>query len=147
VQRKFQGLTNRPRRGLKTAALISALLLGAGPVLAQAIRTPYAKIDTGSETRLNQGPQRARQDRAEFVVGNMLFVLLHEMAHVHVTEMGLPVLAREEDAADAYATLALLKMGAARRVRRVAGEARSRQAGVCNPQRLQVIISSQRRTQ
>ena len=43
----------------------------------------------------------------------MLFVLLHEMAHVHVTEMGLPVLGREEDAADLFATLALLKMGSA----------------------------------
>jgi hypothetical protein len=91
--------------------LLSALL-GAEPVLGQAVGTPYAeKIDTVSSTRLNQISQQARQDMADFVVGNMLFVLLHEMAHVHVTEMGLPVIGREEDAADAFATLALIKMG------------------------------------
>ena len=111
MHRKFQGLTNRVRRSLKTVALLSALLLGAGPAVGQAVRTPYAqKIDMGAETRLDHGLQRARQDMAEFVVGNMLFVLLHEMAHAHVTEMGLPVLGREEDAADAFATLALLRM-------------------------------------
>src|SRR5262249_8978361 len=41
----------------------------------------------------------------------MLFVLLHETGHALVTEMGLPVLGREEDAADAYATVTMLKMG------------------------------------
>jgi hypothetical protein len=50
-------------------------------------------------------------DRVEFVVGNTLFVLLHEMGHVIITEMRLPVLGREEDAADTFAALALLKMG------------------------------------
>jgi hypothetical protein len=32
------------------------------------------------------------QGLVEFVSGNMLFVLLHEMAHVSITQMGLPVL-------------------------------------------------------
>jgi len=41
----------------------------------------------------------------------MLFVLLHETAHALVSEMGLPVLGREEDAADAYATVTMLKLG------------------------------------
>jgi hypothetical protein len=35
----------------------------------------------------------------EFVAGNMLFVLLHELGHAAITEMGLPVLGRMEDAA------------------------------------------------
>jgi hypothetical protein len=39
------------------------------------------------------------QALVEFVSGNMLFVLLHEMAHVSITQMGLPVLGRIEDAA------------------------------------------------
>src|SRR5215471_14798214 len=51
------------------------------------------------------------QGRAEFVSGNMLFVLLHEMAHVAITEMGLPVLGRMEDAADTFATLRLIRVG------------------------------------
>jgi hypothetical protein len=41
----------------------------------------------------------------------MLFVLLHEMAHVSITQMGLPVLGRMEDAADTYATLRLIRSG------------------------------------
>lgn len=102
----------RIRRCLAAAALLGTLLLGTAPGLAQAVRTPYtATVDTGANTGLARPPAETQRDMADFVVGNMLFVLLHEMAHVHVTEMGLPVLGREEDAADAYATLALLKMG------------------------------------
>jgi len=51
------------------------------------------------------------QGRAEFVSGNMLFVLFHEMAHVAITEMGLPVLGRMEDAADTFAALRLIRVG------------------------------------
>ena len=40
----------------------------------------------------------------------MLFALLHELGHAHVQEMGLPVLGREEDAADSYAIAALVKV-------------------------------------
>ena len=47
----------------------------------------------------------------EFVVGNTLFILLHELGHVHFSEMHLPVLGREEDEADTFATLTLLKVG------------------------------------
>jgi hypothetical protein len=112
MPRKFQGLANTVGCSLRAVALLSTLLVGAAPTFAQAVRTPYAQtIDTGSGARPDQGRQQPRQDMVEFVAGNMLFVLLHEMAHVHVTEMGLPVLGREEDAADAYATLALLRMG------------------------------------
>src|SRR5271170_2384600 len=51
------------------------------------------------------------QALAEFVSGNMLFVLLHEMAHVSITQMGLPVLGRIEGAADNYAALRLIRSG------------------------------------
>jgi hypothetical protein len=51
-----------------------------------------------------------RRDAIRFVVGNLLFVLLHEIGHVQITEMGLPVLGREEDAADGYATVMMLAM-------------------------------------
>jgi hypothetical protein len=51
-----------------------------------------------------------RRDTVRFVVGNLLFVLLHEVGHVQITEMGLPVLGREEDAADGYATIMMLAM-------------------------------------
>jgi hypothetical protein len=51
------------------------------------------------------------QGLVEFVSGNMLFVLLHEMVHVSITQMGLPVLGRTEDAADTYAALRLIRSG------------------------------------
>src|SRR3954451_9132420 len=35
-----------------------------------------------------------RRETIQFVVGNLLFVLLHEIGHVQVAEMGLPVLGR-----------------------------------------------------
>jgi hypothetical protein len=41
----------------------------------------------------------------------MLFVLLHEMAHVAITQMGLPVLGKMEDAADTFAALRLIRVG------------------------------------
>jgi len=47
----------------------------------------------------------------EFVVGDMLFVLLHEMAHAVVAELGIPVLGRGEDAADSFAATRLIRLG------------------------------------
>jgi Putative metallopeptidase len=55
--------------------------------------------------------QEQRIDRVEFVVGNTLFILLHEMGHVHIHENRLPILGREEDAADTFAVLRLLRTG------------------------------------
>jgi hypothetical protein len=37
-------------------------------------------------------------------------VLLHEAAHGLITDLGIPVLGREEDAADAFATVTMLEM-------------------------------------
>jgi hypothetical protein len=50
------------------------------------------------------------QDGVEFVTGNVLFVLAHEVGHALIREMGLPVLGKEEDAADALATVVAVKM-------------------------------------
>jgi hypothetical protein len=52
-----------------------------------------------------------RKELIEFVFGNMLFVLLHELGHVHIAEMGLPVLGQEEDAADSFAIISMLVVG------------------------------------
>jgi len=52
-----------------------------------------------------------RKELVEFVAGNMLFAMLHEMGHAHIQEMGLVVLGQEEDAADSYAITSLLKAG------------------------------------
>jgi Putative metallopeptidase len=64
-----------------------------------------------NEPRLKNLSEKERIDRVEFVTGNTLFILLHEMGHVHISEMNLPVLGREEDEADTFAAITMLKIG------------------------------------
>jgi Putative metallopeptidase len=47
-------------------------------------------------------PRIGTRGLAEFVSGSMLFVLCHEIAHAAITQMGLPVLGRTEDADGSY---------------------------------------------
>jgi hypothetical protein len=78
--------------------------------------TLQARIDAAA-LALRSNPQfknlspKYLQGLAEFVSGNMLFVLLHELAHAAITQMGLPVLGRMEDAADTFAALRLIRVG------------------------------------
>ena len=51
------------------------------------------------------------RDKADFVIGNMLFVGFHEMGHALADLFHLPTLGRAEDAADSFATIALLDAG------------------------------------
>jgi Putative metallopeptidase len=55
--------------------------------------------------------ERQRIDRVEFVLGNTLFILLHELGHVHFSEMKIPVLGHEEDEADTFAVITMLRVG------------------------------------
>jgi hypothetical protein len=64
-----------------------------------------------SDPKLNDLPKQYVQGLAEFVAGNMMFVLLHELGHAAITQLGLPVLGRMEDAADSFATLMLIRAG------------------------------------
>jgi hypothetical protein len=57
-------------------------------------------------------------------IGNTLFVLLHEMGHVLINEMNLPVLGRQEDTADTYATLRMLAVGSSFSLRGLAEAAK-----------------------
>jgi Putative metallopeptidase len=108
-------------------ALAIGLWSGAGSVVAQpAPPEPsqeakarseqfQAKLDEAahqvdSDARLNGLSHLQRKELVEFVTGNMLFALLHELGHAHIQEMGLPVLGREEDAADSYAITDLIKL-------------------------------------
>jgi Putative metallopeptidase len=104
----------------RVCALLIALLLGAAPAVSQTppAQTPAArtKMDDGvrelsSDPGLKSMSQQQQRDLIEFVTGNMLFVGFHELGHAVIQELGLPVLGREEDAADSFATLALLKIG------------------------------------
>ena len=64
-----------------------------------------------SDPRYNKGktPDQVK-DGVEFVTGNVLFVLGHETAHALISVFEIPVIGREEDAADALATVVSIKM-------------------------------------
>ena len=76
-------------------------------------RIGAAALALGSNPRFKSSSQTYRQKLAEFVSGNILFVLCHEVAHAAMTQMGLPVLGRAEDAADSFAALRLIRIGSA----------------------------------
>jgi hypothetical protein len=61
--------------------------------------------------RLKKLSDQQRESLVEFVAGNMLFVLLHELGHAAMQEMGMPILGRAEDQADNYAIIRLISLG------------------------------------
>jgi Putative metallopeptidase len=71
-----------------------------------------AAREVGNEPRRRRLTPQQRLARAEFVFGNMLFVTIHELGHALVSELDLMVLGREEDVADAYASVGVIKCGA-----------------------------------
>ena len=101
-------------------AAIGILFVGAAPVKAQlaepAQSTLGQRIEAAAKAALNSPrlkglTEKQRVDRVEFVSGNTLVLLSHELGHVLIAEMHLPLLGREEDAADTYAALRLLTIG------------------------------------
>ena len=96
------------------------LLIGAAPLHAQnappeqqrvRARMENAIHEMGGDARMKKMSEQQQQDLVEFVAGNMLFVGFHEMGHALVGQLRLPVLGRGEDAADSFATLAMLQEG------------------------------------
>jgi hypothetical protein len=87
------------------------------PVKLPELSAFQAKVDAAAlalretDPRFKSLSPVAAQSLVEFVSGNMLFVLLHELGHAVITQMGLPVLGRMEDAADTFAVFMLLRMG------------------------------------
>jgi hypothetical protein len=63
------------------------------------------------DRRLKNLSPEDREKAVQFVVGNMLFVTLHELAHAAIADLEIPVLGREEDAADEFAILRMLWVG------------------------------------
>ena len=55
-------------------------------------------------------PDRVAPERAEFVIGNGYYVLLHEFAHIIIHDFDIPILGNEEDAADTLAATALIRL-------------------------------------
>jgi Putative metallopeptidase len=100
--------------------LLPVLLLKPTPLHAQDPASPpkifQARLEAAlralaNEPRLKPIRPENRQRLIEFVLGNMLFVVTHEIGHAVIGEMQMPVLGREEDAADAFAIYAALWFG------------------------------------
>jgi hypothetical protein len=106
--------------GWRAIVLLLAVVLAAVPAFFPSARAQSpqprenmrdAMHQMATDPRLKNLTPKEQMDLLEFVAGNMLYVAFHEMGHALINEMGLPVLGREEDAADSYATLAMLKVG------------------------------------
>jgi lipoprotein-anchoring transpeptidase ErfK/SrfK len=100
--------------------LLALVLSATQPILAQPASSQLNQFEARvkefgsalqSVPQLEANSQMQRENAVDFIVGNMLFVLLHETGHGVITELGLPVLGRQEDAADLFAALTLLKVG------------------------------------
>ena len=107
------------RRCLTGAMTAAALMVSAPGAIAQP-PDRLAKFRAGIEEaikamdnvpKLKKLAPQARRELVEFVIGNTLFVMAHEMGHALMYEMNMPVLGREEDAADSFAVVTALNIG------------------------------------
>src|SRR6202042_2660548 len=101
-------------------AIITALSFAATPAFSQAVpnetdlfvkRIKDAAQALGGQPKVGKLSETDRQKLTEFVVGNILFVILHEMAHAAITQLSIPVLGKPEDAADSFAAVGLIRIG------------------------------------
>lgn len=76
-------------RGLGLAALLTTFVVGA----------------TSAQQRVSP----LDPARVHFVLGNVQFALLHELAHLVIGELDIPIIGPEEQAADYLATMSLLR--------------------------------------
>ena len=104
-------------RHCMTVALLAVVLAGqAGAPSRAETKFESRLIEAARQLALAdprvQALDEARQRKlASFVLGNLVFLLSHELGHALISELKLPVLGREEDAADMFATLAMLFVG------------------------------------
>jgi hypothetical protein len=107
------------RRHLIGAMMVAAALMVNVPPATAQPSEPQSRISAGIDEAvraLDNSPRakklspQAKKNLVEFVIGNTLFVMAHEMGHALISEMNMPVLGREEDAADSFAVVTALKM-------------------------------------
>jgi hypothetical protein len=110
------------RRSWRSCAIALALSTLAGGTLWAApipdapdceARLEAAVLAISTHPRVKDMPRDKLKATTEFALGNTLFALMHEMGHGLIYDLGLPVLGREEDAADAFATVMMLSMQSA----------------------------------
>src|SRR5260370_23251653 len=89
---------------------LSALAIILSTVSSAVGVTKQEGMDANHQPAIKASRQNPR-DKADFVIGKMLFVGFHEMGHALADQFRLPTLGRAEDAADSFATIALLDAG------------------------------------
>ena len=113
-------ITQSMRPLICVPALLAVLGFAATPAFSQAVpnetdlfvkRINAAAHALGSHPKLAKLSEQDRQKLTEFVVGNMLFVILHELGHAAITQLSIPVLGKPEDAADSFAAVGLIRIG------------------------------------
>src|ERR1041385_4400825 len=126
--RMLERITNFAWRICLTALALSLLVSFAAPAALAQSDQPSSQVSAPRDAELqervmdivkmfekdpryNRGKTAEQiKDGVEFVTGNVLFVLAHETGHALISVFDLPVLGREEDAADSLATIVSLKM-------------------------------------
>src|SRR4051795_3226644 len=107
-------------RSYLAGAITIAALIANVPAAQAQTTPPQGRLASGIDEavkaldtvpRFKKLSQEAKRQLVEFVLGNTLFVLAHEMGHGLINEMNMPVLGREEDAADSFAITTALKIG------------------------------------
>lgn len=82
-------------------SIVGALSLAAAPP------DPPLSPDQQAARVLQELNRSGRPTGQEFVTGSLRFAIFHELGHLLIEEYNIPILAREEDMADTYATFAL----------------------------------------
>ena len=83
-------------------------LLAAGAAVVAVLLAIVSRND-GVDAQTRRDTARADTTVLDFVVGNVEYLLVHEIAHFVIDEKNVPIIGPEEDAADYIATLALLR--------------------------------------
>src|SRR5438270_12221063 len=106
------------RRHLTGALLVAALVVNVPAATAQPAHH-QSQIASGIDAavkaldkspRLKKMSPRAKKQLVEFIMGNTLFAMAHEISHGLINEMNMPVLGSEEGAADSFVVVNALKM-------------------------------------
>jgi hypothetical protein len=121
TKQPFSCLTRKSLLGSFFSMAFAASAVAQAPAPAATPAAPAAspmaaKLDAvikehSRDARFKGLSEQQIRDRIEFVAGNVIFATLHEVGHLTVQDLGLPVLGREEDAADSFAVIHMLKVG------------------------------------
>jgi hypothetical protein len=87
--------------------LVSAAILAGACAPSDASRPPEQNQAARAPVKQAGQAETPEEAAASFAMGNVLFILFHELGHAMISEFELPVLGREEDAVDNFASMLL----------------------------------------